>query len=439
MLPNTTSEDVAGTAPLGLPAIKPFAPDFQETAYEVYRELQATQPVFEVPGENLVLVTRHELIAPVVRNTSTFSSAFGQPSEQYKGNVAAEIAEIASTGWPYLPVMLTSDPPQHTRYRGTVAPYFTPRRIEKLRPVLEQIAARLIDAFPESEPFDIVPSLAVALPIEAIAAVLHLPNERLADFKRWSDDATAGTGATPSDERLLEAARGIVELQRYLAEQLEQRRREPIDDLMTDLVQAEIETDELDADGSPLRRPLEMAEMLSIVRQLLAAGNETSTNALAEGVRLLAENPSEWRKLKADPSRAAAVTEEVLRLAAPVSGMYRIATHDTELGGCPVLRGARLVPMFAAANRDPDVFGPDPDAFDPDRSNLREHVTFGKGIHFCIGAPLARLELEVAFDSLSRRVETIQLVPDQELRYHPSFLLRGLKAIDVVVTKNRVG
>src|SRR5206468_6115916 len=143
-----------------------------------------------------------------------------------------------------------------------------------------------------------------------------------------------------------------------------------IDDLMTDLVQAEIETDELDENGNTVKRHLDMAELLAILRQVLSAGNETSTNALAEGIRLLAENQDEWRKLKADPGgRAPLVVEEVLRLSSPVAGMYRVATQDTELGGCPIHRGARVVPIFGAANRDPDVF-PAPDAFKPDRPNF---------------------------------------------------------------------
>ena len=339
--------------------VRPFAADFQATANEVYRRLRQEAPVYEVPGENLTLVTRHDLIRPLVREPSTFSSAFGAPSEQYKGNAADEIAKIASEGWPYVPVMLTSDPPMNTRYRGTVAPYFTPKRIEELRPSLVGIADRLIDVFPESEPFDVVPAYAVPLPIEAIATVLHLPRERLVDFKRWSDDCVVGTGATPSDERLIEAARGILELQQFFSAQFEQRRREPMDDLMTDLVQAEIETGELDENGRQLKRPLDMAELLAILRQMLSAGNETSTNALAEGIRLLAENQDEWRKLKAEPERAGLVVEEVLRLSSPVSGMYRIATRETELGGCPIQEGSRIVPVFAAANRDPSVF-PDP-------------------------------------------------------------------------------
>ena len=194
-------------------------------------------------------------------------------------------------------------------------------------------------------------------------------------------------------------------------------------------MQAEIDTDE----GG--RRPLEMAEMLSIVQQLLVAGNETTTKALTEGVRLLAEHPEQWEALRADPAgRAPLVIEEVLRLATPTQGMFRLVTEDTEIDGVPVPKGARLVLVYSAANRDPAVCGDDPDRFDPDRPNLKDHLAFGKGIHFCIGAPLSRLELQVAVEALARRLRTIRLTRPDTLEYHPSFVLRGLTRLDVAFT-----
>jgi cytochrome P450 len=328
--------------------------------------------------------------------------------------------------------MLTVDPPWHTRYRGTVAPYFTPRPIAALRPAVEEIVDRLIDTWIDEGRIEFVERFGVPLPIEAIAYVLNVPAERMADFKRWSDDAIASIGAVPSDERRIEAQLGILEFQHYFAEQLEDRRRDPRGDLMSDLVQAEIDTD----DGT--KRPLEMPEMLSILQQLLVAGNETTTKALTEGMMLLAGKPEEWEALKADPAgRAAIVTEEVLRLATPTQGMFRKVTRDTEIDGVPVPAGARLVVMYSAANRDPEVFD-DPDDFDPGRENLKEHLAFGKGIHFCIGAPLSRLEMQVAFERLASRLDQLRLTEDNALEYHPSFVLRGLKRLEIEFTPAKV-
>jgi cytochrome P450 len=195
-------------------------------------------------------------------------------------------------------------------------------------------------------------------------------------------------------------------------------------------VQAEIDTDE----GG--RRPLDMAEMLSIVQQLLVAGNETTTKSLTEGVMLLAQHPEVWAKLRADPAGyAPLVTEEVLRLSTPTQGMFRVVTRDTEIDGVPVPKGSRVILVYSGANRDPKVWGEDPDRFDPDRPNLKDHLAFGKGIHFCLGAPLSRLELNVAFEALARRIERFELDEGNDLRYHPSFVLRGLVRLDVRVTR----
>jgi cytochrome P450 len=254
----------------------------------------------------------------------------------------------------------------------------------------------------------------------------------MADFKRWSDDSIANIGAIITDDRRVEAFEGIVEFQHYFAEQLEQRRAAPRGDLMSELVQAQIDDEQ--APGG--HRELTMAEMLSILQQLLVAGNETTTKSITEGVKLLAEHPAVWAKLQADPAGyAPLVTEEVLRLSSPTQGMFRVVTADTELAGVPIPKGARLVVVFAAANRDPQVWGDDPDRFDPDRPNHKEHLAFGKGIHFCLGAPLSRIELQAAFEGLARRLERIELAEGNDFRYHPSFMLRGLVRLDVRVAQ----
>ena len=422
-------------APVSLEHFNPFSEAVQQCPHQYYKAMQEQTPVFPVEGTDLFLVTRHNSVVPILRDTQRYSNRFGSAGEPPKGDVVQRIKEVLATGWPQVQTMLTIDPPYHTRYRGTVAPYFTPKRMGDLRAPLEAIVDRLITDLPEG-PFDIVPAFAVALPIEAIAQVLNVPTDRMADFKRWSDDSIANIGTTITDDRRVEAYRGIVEFQHYFAEQLGRRRAEPIGDLMSDLVQAHIDTD-ANPDGTPgEKRPLEMAEMLSIVQQLLVAGNETTTKSITEGVRLLAEHPHVWAKLQADPAGyAPMVTEEVLRLTTPTQGMFRVVTEDTELEGVHIPKGSRLVVMYTAANRDPSVWGDDPDRFDPDRPNLKEHLAFGKGVHFCLGAPLSRLEMQIAFEQLARRVERIELVDTNDFRYHPSFMLRGLVHLDVTVTK----
>mgnify|MGYP000864335976 FL=1 len=176
-----------------------------------------------------------------------------------------------------------------------------------------------------------------------------------------------------------------------------------------------------------------MPEMLSMVQQLLVAGNETTTKLLTETMRMLAEHPDEWRKLKDDPARAPAIIEEALRLSTPTQGMFRVSTKDHELEGVHIPKGARLVIVFASANRDTTLYD-DADSFDPDRDNLRDHLAFGKGIHYCLGAALSRLEGKVALEEFARRVDRFELDDSNDFGYHPSFLLRGLKRLDITVT-----
>jgi cytochrome P450 len=421
-----------------LDGFNPFSEAVQQCPHLYYRAMQDQAPVFAVQGTDLFMVTKHEMVTPILRDTVTFSNRFGSAGEMPKGDVVDRIKEVLATGWPQVPTMLTIDPPYHTRFRGTVAAYFTPKRLADVVAPVRAIVERLLDEIPVGA-FDLVPHFAVPLPIEAIAQVLNVPADRLADFKRWSDDSIANIGSVITDDRRVEAYRGIVEFQHYFAEQLERRKAEPCGDLMSDLVQAVIDTDPL-ADGTPgPKRPLEMAEMLSIVQQLLVAGNETTTKSITEGVRLLAENPHVLAKLQADPAGyAPLVTEEVLRLSTPTQGMFRVATTDTELGGVTIPKGSRLVVVYAAANRDASVWGDDPDRFDPDRPNLKEHLAFGKGIHFCLGAPLSRIELNAAFEAIGRRVERIELADTNDYRYHPSFMLRGLVHLDVSFTMREV-
>ncbi|MEX1104564.1 MAG: cytochrome P450 [Ilumatobacteraceae bacterium] len=427
--------DIDQSEALTLEGFNPFSAAAQQCPHLYYRLMQEQAPVFHPEGTDLYMITKHEMVTPILRDTQTFSNRFGSAGEAPKGEVLDRIKAVLAEGWPQVPTMLTIDPPYHTRYRGTVATYFTPRRMAELRAPVEAIVARLIDALPVG-PTNFVTAFAVPLPIEAIAQVLNVPADRMDDFKRWSDDSIANIGTVITDDRRVEAYGGIVEFQHFFAAQLERRRTEPSDDLMTDLVNAQIDTDPL-PDGTPgPKRPLEMAEMLSIVQQLLVAGNETTTKSLTEGAMLLAQNPHVWEKLKADPAGyAPLVTEEVLRLSTPTQGMFRLVTADTELAGVPIPKGSRLVVVYAGANRDTSVWGDDPDRFDPDRPNLKDHLAFGKGIHFCLGAPLSRLELNVAFEQLARRLDRIELLESNDLRYHPSFMLRGLVRLDVELVK----
>jgi cytochrome P450 len=303
--------------------------------------------------------------------------------------------------------------------------------IAELEPIIRSITTRLIDSWIQKGRIEFVRDFAVPLPVEVIARALNVPDDRLVDFKRWSDDSIAGIGTDISIDQRIEAEYGVNEFQHYFAQQIEDRRENPRDDILTNLLNARIDDDDPEVTD---KRPLDMPEMLSIVQQLLVAGNETTTKLLTEMMRLLAEHPDQWRAVKDDPARVERIVEETLRLSTPTQGMWRMVTKETELGGVRLNKGDRIVVVFGSANRDEALYA-NPDEFDPDRENLRDHLAFGKGIHFCLGANLSRLEGRVALEELARRLGTIALSESNTFEYYPSFMLRGLTRLELELTR----
>ncbi len=413
-----------------LSTFNPFDPATLQGPFPHYEKMRDEQPIYEIPGMGIKMVTRHDLVMQTLRDPQTYSSSFGTSGMPMNEEVRKRFAEVFAEGYPRVGTMLTVDQPDHTRYRRLVSRAFHPKVIAELEPVIREITVALIDSWIDKGRIEFVEEFGVALPVRVIAKALNVPDDRLADFKRWSDDSIAGIGTNISIDERIQAEYGVNEFQHYFAEQFELRKTNPQDDLLTNLLNARVDDDDPDVTD---KRPLDMPEMLSIVQQLLVAGNETTTKLLTETVRLLAENPDQWQQLKNDPSRAPAIVEEALRLSTPTQGMFRIATKDHELEGVQIPKGARIVIVFASANRDAELFG-EPDAFDPDRDNLRDHLAFGKGIHFCLGAALSRLEGKVALEEFARRVDRFELDDSNDFGYHPSFLLRGLKRLDITVT-----
>ena len=410
-----------------LEGFNPFDPTTLQCPFPHYALMREESPVHFVESVGVHLVTRHDLVMEVLRDPQTYSSLFGGAGMPMAAEDRKRMGEVMAEGYPRVPTMLTADQPEHTRYRLLVSKAFHPAAIAALEPVIRRITVRLIDSWIDRGSIEFVRDFGVPLPVEVIAHALNVPDDRLADFKRWSDDSIAGIGTTLSIEGRVQAERGVNEFQHYFAEQLDRRRTEPQDDLLTKLLNARVTHDDPEVTD---KRPLDMPEMLSIVQQLLVAGNETTTKMLTEMMRLLAEHPDQWQRVRDDPSRIDGVVEETLRLSTPTQGMWRIVTRDTQLGGVALAAGSRIVIVFSAANRDAALFD-HPDEFDPDRDNLRLSLAFGKGIHFCLGANLSRLEGQVALQELSKRIESFTLPASNEFNYFPSFMLRGLTSLDI--------
>lgn len=392
-----------------------------------YAQLRTDAPVLYVEALDLYLVARHDLVCEVVRDPATFSSStvrFNMPKlrEEY-----VQVRAVIAEGLPRPATLLSADPPAHTRYRRFVAKALSPRAVADLEPLVRSITTNLIDGFVRERQIEFVSRFALPLPMEVIASVLSIPSDRLADAKRWSDDAVVAFGTAPSLAVRLAGQRGINEFQRFFAELLEERRRHPQDDLLTRLLHVRIDDDDLEDDEA---RALTLPEMLSIVHSLLTGGNETTTKLLAELVRRLADRPDLWARVREDPSTIPVVVEEGLRFASPAMGSWRVTTHDVELGGVHIPEGSMVIPLLGSANHDEAVFH-DGDAFDPDRDNLVEHMAFGKGPHFCPGAALTRLEARVALEELSSRIPAVALADTNDFACSESYLLRGLVKLDL--------
>ncbi len=397
----------------------PFDPALAQSPFEYWRMLRE-HPVWHEPHTGFYMIARYEAVADAARNHEVFSNRFGQALRgQQREN--PKVLEIASQGWPPVDTMLTADPPEQRRFRKLVNKAFTPRRVAAMEPAMLEIASELIDAFEPRGEAELVSEFAVPLPLTIIAGELGVPRRDLATFKKWSDGFLAQLGQMAGEEGEIEAAKLIVEFQHYFAERLEERRREAQDDIISDLVNARVEDE----------RPLDTAECLSILQQLLVAGNETTASAIAEGARLLLENPEQLEKLRSRPDLIPNAVEEILRLASPTSNMWRVVKQDVEHHGFKIPAGAVVLLCYGAANRDPERFA-DPERFDVERENAGEHLAFGLGIHFCLGAMLSRRELKVAFEQLLARLENLRFAGEPaELRYKPSILLRGLADLPI--------
>jgi cytochrome P450 len=422
---NMTAENIT------LEGFDPFDAQIQQAPQPYYARMRAEQPVFRVDNGMFVLA-RYQDCLDALRRPKVFASGFTGPGTPGSASTAGgdpELAAIIAEGYPAVATLLVADPPAHTRFRKLVGRAFTPRRVQDLIPEIERLADGLIDGFVEDGRVEIVSQFAVPLPVRLIAHALGVSPDRHADFKRWSDDSIAAIGARLSRERTLETARGVVEFQHFFAAELEERRAHPRDDILSDLVHARIEDPEADEDTTPLTMP----EMLSILQQLLVAGNETTTKLIAEACRMLIDNPAATERIRENPRLIPNVVEEALRLATPTQGMFRRVTEDVVVGDVAIPKGSMCVLMYASANRDDAEFDAG-DEFDPERSNAKEHLAFGKGIHYCLGASFARAEGAVALDRILTRLPDLRYGPGNEFEYEPSFILRGLKCLDLEFT-----
>jgi cytochrome P450 len=378
----------------------PLSPDVQANPFPHYTQLRRQAPVLWVEPLQAWMVSRYHDVDYAIKNPQLFSSA----------NFTAQSLGELRPG-PDVPWLLDMDPPAHTRVRKLVNKAFTPRLIKALEPRVRAISQELLASLHSQRQFDFVQNFSTPLPVIVIAEMLGVEPERQNDFKHWSDAVVAATNRptdAPERERIRQSS---AEMCAYLEEAVTRRRKEPREDLLSALVRAEEDQQALSA-----------KEVLAIAVLVLLAGNETTTNLLGNAVLTLLEHPAELAKVRADRALVPSLVEEVLRYESPVQLIFRRTTQDVELSGTSIPASAGVFLLLGSANRDEQQF-PDPDRFDVWR-NPRDHLAFGYGIHYCLGAELARLEAKVALESLLFEGPLFRSIIDQIPRV-ASILVRG--------------
>jgi len=359
-------------------------------------------PVFFSPLLNTYVVTRYEDISKVLLDPDTFSSAVMlQPLKQRP----PEVEEVLATGLDptKLGAMVMLDPPQHTKVRRATVPAFTPRRVAALEDQVRTTADELIDDMVAAgPPAEFIDAFAYQLPLRTIARILGVPVEDAPQLHKWAAAKLAlQYGDMPLDEHI-QVAREFVAFQRYVAERIEERRANPQEDFISTLL-------EFEDDGEPLEHVVLVGQVMGLVN----AGHETVTTLLTLGLFHLLHDRAQWDALCANPELAAAVVEETLRFDGPLKMLSRRAKCDTEIGGIAIPAGARISLLVGSGNRDEAVFSAS-ETFDIRPEGKRQtHLAFGKGAHFCAGAPLARSEGRIGFERLATRLPSLRLVSEE--------------------------
>jgi cytochrome P450 len=401
------------------PAIfEPADPAFIADPYPRLNELREAAPVHYDERLDRFLVTRHADVRACLRDRRLGRNF------RHVGTEEEFKAEPLDPRWQdFWDVerwsLLFVEPPDHTRIRKLVAAAFTPRAVEAMRAPAETLANELLDACLARDSFDLLYDFAQPYSITLICRLLGVPIDRHRDLLDWSHRHVKMYEFDTTDEQARSATLAAREFRAYVLELIEERRRSPRYDMVSALVDARVDGGKLSDD-----------EIVSTVVVLLNAGHEATVNTLGNGVRALLERPAEWNRLVSGEVAAAAAVEELIRFDPPLQLFERWVLEDgVEVAGTPIARGEVISMLFGSANRDPLVFD-DPDRLDVGRANATEHIGFGGGIHVCIGAPLARIELEASLRTLVQRAPALELVTEP-VRV-PAFVIRGFQRVEVV-------
>jgi cytochrome P450 len=395
------------------PLFNPLSPDFIRDPYPHYERLRTSDPM-HVTAHGAFLASRHAEVSLVLRDKRFGKDFVDRTIRRYGPKIMEEPIFRSMSHW-----MLQQDPPDHTRLRGLVVKAFTARRVEDMRPRIQEVVDRTIDDVIARGHMDLIEDFAFRLPVTIICDMLGIPEEHREVFYKSSRDGGRILDPVPlTPAEIAEANMGHAMAKMYFEQLFELRRRNPGDDLTTQLVQAE-------EAGSRLTNE----ELIANIILLFGAGHETTVNLIGNGLLALHRNPDQLALLKANPSLISNAIEEFLRYDSSVQMTGRVALEEIEdLGGKRIPKGESVLCLLGSANRDPAVYSDRPDRLDITRPNVKP-LSFGGGIHFCLGAQLARIEAEIAISTLLRRIPDLRLDDAENPQWRPTFVLRGLKQL----------
>ena len=395
------------------PLFNPLSPEFIRDPYPHYQRLRTADPV-HVNVHGAFVASRHAEVSLVLRDKRFGKDFVDRIIRRYGPKIMEEPIFRSMSHW-----MLQQDPPDHTRLRGLVVKAFTARRVEDMRPRIQEVVEQTIDAVIAKGHMDLIEDFAFRLPVTIICDMLGIPEEHREVFYKGSRDGGRILDPVPlTPEEIAQANMSNAMAKMYFEQLFEMRRKNPGDDLTSQLIQAEEAGDKLSNE-----------EMTANIILLFGAGHETTVNLIGNGLLALHRNPDQLALLKANPSLITNAIEEFLRYDSSVQLTGRVALEDIEdLGGKRIPKGETVLCLLGSANRDPAVYPDRPDRLDVTRPNVKP-LSFGGGIHFCLGAQLARIEAEVAISTLLRRLPDLRLDDPENPEWRPTFVLRGLKRL----------
>lgn len=408
--------------------------DIQAHPHDYYRAMRKGDRVHFDERLGSWLVSRHEDILSVQADPITFSVNMGYHTQQARGMREEFQAILERDGGGYFPDAIMSDPPYHTRIRKLMENAFTAHRVKELEPRIREEVVDLLEKVADRGAADAVTEIAVPLTIRVIVEQLGLDHGMEAQISRWSQAVVAQISSMQSRETMLENAKLICDLQNYLIGKMKEREKAPREDMISDIVHARIAMD----DGTT--ETLTFAEAVSLVRALMIAGNDTTATAIGNLFLLLATRPEVAATLDAcveDDRRLTRFVEELLRVEPPVRALSRMTSRETVLGGTTIPAHAHMLLVYGSANDQDEVF-PDPRKFDMDRHNLGRHVSFGGGVHRCVGLSLARMEVKVMAREIARRMADIKLaIAPGDIRYVPTVATRTIEHLPITFTRRQ--